>query len=152
QDTIRLPPWGIPRPHRQAFEFAAACRRDKRAILLELQRGVDADVFEIALHQLRGIDQVGARASCHMERRFEPVRETRLYQEALRIVRVILIVFGSRAELIDRQGPLLQAAGDRRALLTAAPDRLNEALPIDGLRDSAADPPVVDGRVSGADV
>src|SRR5207302_7318372 len=49
QDTIRLPARGIPRPHRQALEFATACRGDKRAKLLELQLGLDADAFEIAL-------------------------------------------------------------------------------------------------------
>ena len=61
QHAIRLPGRGIG-THRQALEFAAARRGHKRAILLDLQLRLDADIFEVTLHQLHGIEDVGASA------------------------------------------------------------------------------------------
>jgi hypothetical protein len=50
------------------------------AKLFEPQLRLDADVFEIALHQLHGVEEVRAVAAGGMECRFQALREARLRQ------------------------------------------------------------------------
>ena len=57
----------------QALKLAGERRRHIRAVLLEFQLRVNTDVFEIALGQLGGIDQVAAIAASDIERRFQPL-------------------------------------------------------------------------------
>src|SRR5215510_9694733 len=53
--------------HGQAFELARERRRHICAVLLDLQLRLNADVFEIALGQLEGIDEVAAIATGDVE-------------------------------------------------------------------------------------
>ena len=49
-------------PMRHALELALDRRRHIGTIFLDLQLHLDANVFEIALHQLHGIEQIAAIA------------------------------------------------------------------------------------------
>ena len=87
------------------------------AILLELQLRLDADVFEIALDQLHGIEQVRAIATGDRERRFKALGKPGFASKRRASLRIVLIVLRPGAELIDGQRPLGQATGDRRGRL-----------------------------------
>ena len=148
QHAIRLPARGK-RPHRQTLVLPDAGRRDIRAKLLELQLRVDPDVFKVALHQLRGIDEVGARASRHRELRFPALGNTGLREQTPCLLGVVPVVCRPLAELIHGQGPLDQAAGDGGGRFAPELNRLDDGLPIDGVGEGAADPHVSERRLIG---
>jgi len=60
---------------RQALELTLCGRGDVGAVLLDLQLGPDADLFEEALHQLRVIDEVSSEAAGHRALRLKALRE-----------------------------------------------------------------------------
>src|SRR5262245_1961776 len=98
--AIRFPAYGIG-AHRQALELALTRGRLIRSILLELQLGLNADLFEIAQHQLRRIDQVTAIATTDRELRLKTLGMPGFCQQPSGLLGIILIVLRPRAELVD---------------------------------------------------
>jgi hypothetical protein len=86
---------------RHPLELAGGRCCDICPILLDLQLSLNADVFEIVLDQLRGIEDAGAVAPSSMEPRLKPFGKASICQQAPRLLWIVLIVLCPCAKLID---------------------------------------------------
>src|SRR4030095_12585064 len=111
--------------HRPALELALPCRCLIRSILLDLQFSLYTDVFEITLHQLRRVDQVTAIATADDELRFQALGMPSFGQQPLGILRIVLVVLCTLAELVDGQRPLGETTWQRGARFTPHVDRVD---------------------------
>ena len=100
----------VPRRYRrdsaQALELALHGGRHVGPVLLGLQLRLDADLFEIALHQLRVIDEVAGEPRRHPELRLKSLGIPRFGQQAPGLLGIVRIVPGALAELIGWERPL----------------------------------------------
>jgi hypothetical protein len=78
-------------------------------MLLDLQLGLNADVFEEALHQLRVIDEIATEPTGDGTVCLKPLGVPGLRQQALGFFGIVAIEFGTLAKLLDGQRPLGQA-------------------------------------------
>src|SRR5262245_34605550 len=132
--------------HGHALELPQERRTNICAVLLELHLRLDADIFEIALHQLYGIKQVRTVAISSRDRRLQTLRKAGFRQQTPGLLGVILIVPRALTELINGQGPLCGATGNSRSWFAPDPDCINEPLTINRHGDGAPHAHVVEGR------
>src|SRR5437660_7777909 len=125
--------------------------RDERAVLPQLQLGVDAGglpVLEGDLHEIIEVGPVPGPGRLH--RRLEPVRVAGLGQEALGVGRAGLVeppALGS--QLIDRDRPVRERGGDRgvrRPAPLGEGERLEALGEVAGARQGPPDPEVAERR------
>ena len=95
----------IDRPIYHTLVLALCRRRHIRAVLLQLQLDLDAHVFEEALHELHGIHQVTPQARSRRELRLKALGIPGFHQQAPGFLGIMLIIPGTRPELIDGQRP-----------------------------------------------
>src|SRR5207248_2807941 len=77
--------------------------RDVGPVLLLVQRGVDAHVFQVLHHDLHGVDEDGGSVGREAQVAGEAVRVTRGGEQALGLGRIVLEVLRAFAELLDRE-------------------------------------------------
>src|SRR5207249_5420354 len=132
QEVVRLqePRLG-PEGHR--LELAVEARRDVRAVLFLVDLDVDADRLQVLLHELHRVDQDRRAVGREAHGSGETVGIAGGGQQPLGFGRIVLVVLGPVAQLVERDGPLPERGRHRRIHgANALEHRVDDCLAIDG--------------------